>query len=258
MRKKRYRLADLPTELSERIVVNPLTGCWEWQHHEAPDPWEYGIIRWDHATMGVHRLVYALLAGPIPEDHFLDHVYARGCRAKSCCWPAHLEPVPPAVNTRRAKRANIIRGIAPTVLRRIGLGCPDDGDRPLMDAAWMLPFAVHPPRPAAPVRQPVAASAAAVPVAEPEDQAAELENPSRMTPAELAYYFHTTEKAIAGWRQRGYGPLWHDEDGEVVYPVGAVETWIDEQVVLTKRKWQERAAAREAKKAAALAADPAA
>lgn len=75
-----------------------------------------------------------------------------------------------------------------------------------------------------------------------------------MTAAELAFCFHTTEKAIAGWRQRGYGPQWCDEDGEVIYPVGAVETWTDEQMVLTKLKWEVRAAARRAKKAAEDAA----
>lgn len=139
-RGRRYRLDDLPAELRERIAVNSLTGCWEWQHRDGPDPWEYGVAHWGTATIGVHRLVYALLAGPIPEGHFMDHVYAWGCRAKSCCWPAHLEPVLPAVNTRRARRANITSGIASSVLRRIAGGCPDDGDLALLDAAWMLPL----------------------------------------------------------------------------------------------------------------------
>lgn len=52
-----------------------------------------------------HRLVFEYLVGPIPEGLELDHVWALGCRFRSCVNPAHLEPVTHSVN--------ILRGTAP-------------------------------------------------------------------------------------------------------------------------------------------------
>lgn len=109
-----YKIEDLPPEIAARIVVNPETGCWEWQHGllgSAPD--RYGQTMWDGRQQPIHRVVYKLLAGAIPDGHDLDHVYDWGCRAHSCCWPAHLEPVTRAENSRRrnVSRAKRVREI---------------------------------------------------------------------------------------------------------------------------------------------------
>jgi hypothetical protein len=50
-------------------------------------------------TKKAHRVVYEALVGPIPEGLFLDHL----CRIRSCCNPAHLEPVTHLENVRRGQ-----------------------------------------------------------------------------------------------------------------------------------------------------------
>jgi hypothetical protein len=95
-----YRLAELPPRIAAKIHVNPVTGCWEWQGALAGGG--YGKIKWDGRNQVVHRVVFILLAGPIPSDRpYLDHVKARGCQSRICCWPAHLEPVTRAENDGR-------------------------------------------------------------------------------------------------------------------------------------------------------------
>jgi hypothetical protein len=104
-----YRVGDLPDDLAAHIVVNPVTGCWEWQL--GLNPKGYGFIYRNRRNRRVHCLVYSMLAGPIPAGLDLDHVWDWGCRSKACCWPAHLEPVTRAENSRRNVRVM-------TVLRR--------------------------------------------------------------------------------------------------------------------------------------------
>jgi hypothetical protein len=94
-----YRLEDLPGRIAAGIRVNPVTGCWE--HQGSPERRGYVRIRWQGCRWLIHRLVYTLLAGPIPDGLTLDHVKARGCRSKACCWPAHLEPVTRGENSNR-------------------------------------------------------------------------------------------------------------------------------------------------------------
>lgn len=50
---------------------------------------------------GVHRVVYELEYGPIPEGRELDHL----CRNRACVNPKHLEIV--------SHRENCLRGVAP-------------------------------------------------------------------------------------------------------------------------------------------------
>ena len=80
-------------------IVEQDNGCWEWTG--AKDHSGYG--RYGYAAHGrvigvmVHRWMWEYLVGPITEKT-LDHL----CRNKSCCNPAHLEPVSMAENIRRA------------------------------------------------------------------------------------------------------------------------------------------------------------
>jgi hypothetical protein len=94
-----YRLSDLPERIARKITVDPETGCWIWAGYCTPEG--YGHVKWLGRTEGIHRVVYMLLEGPIPDGLTLDHVKARGCVFSACCWPAHLEPVTPSENGRR-------------------------------------------------------------------------------------------------------------------------------------------------------------
>ena len=189
----RYNLGDLPPEIRARIIVNPATGCWEWQFRwstRTPDCMRYAAIMWRGRPTPVHRVTYTLLVEPIPEDFELDHVYALSCRSHACCWPAHLEPVTPAENSARGQQANIGRGVARTVQRRIAYGLITDRDRVLVDAAWMLPF----PRTGEPDREP--------PAPEPPRQLRPL-----YTMADAAPILDVTVEELDAWRRQGSGPL---------------------------------------------------
>lgn len=82
-------------------LVDPETGCWEWQWFKdhrgygkraikQPD----GTWRWFYA----HRLFYVRKFGPIPTGRVLDHL----CRNPGCCNPDHVEIV--------TQRENVYRG----------------------------------------------------------------------------------------------------------------------------------------------------
>jgi hypothetical protein len=138
--KGEYRLEDLPPELVAQILVNPVTGCWEWQHNTGPDPFRYGYVRWEGRYQPVYRVVYRLLVGEIPADRpHIDHVYAWGCRSRACCWPAHLEPVTPGENSHRGMRANLSKGVARRVLDRVAAGTGTEEDLALAATAHIPP-----------------------------------------------------------------------------------------------------------------------
>jgi hypothetical protein len=85
--------------------------CWTWtgMHTGA----NYGMIRTDGGTFAMaHRFAYEMLVGQIPEGLNLDHTchnldltcrLGDSCPHRRCVNPAHLEPVPQAVNVRRGR-----------------------------------------------------------------------------------------------------------------------------------------------------------
>jgi HNH endonuclease len=102
-----------PPTLRERVlgktVIRP-NGCVEWTGGTFQSG--YGRISVNAKGRRVHRVVYELLVGPIPEGLTLDHL----CRNLICCAPAHLEPV--------ADRENILRGEAPPAVNARKTHCP--------------------------------------------------------------------------------------------------------------------------------------
>ncbi len=88
-------------------------GCWLWAAYV--DRYGYGQTSdSERRNRGAHCVAYELLVGPIPEGLELDHLChtddpscpGGACRHRRCVNPAHLEPVPPAENTRRGVPAN--------------------------------------------------------------------------------------------------------------------------------------------------------
>jgi hypothetical protein len=78
-------------ELRKWIEPNPHNKCWIWTGTTNN---EYGVAsntfsKWTIAEPAVHRLVYRLLIGEIPQDYVLHH----SCFQKRCCNPEHLVPM---------------------------------------------------------------------------------------------------------------------------------------------------------------------
>lgn len=77
--------------------------CLLWTGHV--NPRGYGLIYTGEREEPVHRVMFEMFDGPIPEGLHLDHVRDRGCKHRNCCNVAHLEPVTCAENNRRAAAA---------------------------------------------------------------------------------------------------------------------------------------------------------
>ena len=100
-----HKVAALPERFAARVSVQD-DGCWIWTGAKASNG--YGSIGYESRTHSTHRLAYTLLVGPVPEGLQLDHL----CRVKSCCNPAHLEPVTNAENQARRSWPTCKRGHA--------------------------------------------------------------------------------------------------------------------------------------------------
>lgn len=87
---------DFQAKFWARIVVTP--SCWIWTGK--PDTHGYGNVFIKRTCYKVHRVVWELLVGEIPEGLTLDHVV---CGVKLCCNPGHVEIVTRGENTRRAQ-----------------------------------------------------------------------------------------------------------------------------------------------------------
>ena len=92
----------IPVRIADRIDVGD---CWEWTGGLATNG--YGRIRFDGRVQAVHRIVYELLVGVIPEGLDLDHL----CRNRKCVNPDHLEPVTRSENLRRGYLGGNTRGM---------------------------------------------------------------------------------------------------------------------------------------------------
>jgi hypothetical protein len=76
-------------EIGAWIEPHP-NGCWLWTG--ALSPSGYGQAQRyipGQFTAVVHRIVYQVLVGPIPEGYVLHH----RCEVKACCNPEHLTPM---------------------------------------------------------------------------------------------------------------------------------------------------------------------
>lgn len=93
----------LRERVERRLIADPATGCLLWQG--CLNSQGYGVISVSAKRQLVHRVVWELDNGPVPDGLPVDHVYDAGCRHKHCANIAHLEPVTHAENNRRRLNA---------------------------------------------------------------------------------------------------------------------------------------------------------
>lgn len=103
---------EAATELIDTGYVTP---CRIWTRSKTKEG--YGRIKLEGAVRYVHRVVWQITRGPIPEGHVIDHL----CRQESCCRDDHLEPVTVQENTRR--------GLSGSLRKTCPKGHPLDGVR---------------------------------------------------------------------------------------------------------------------------------
>jgi hypothetical protein len=93
-----------PTVMDERVPfriwrrIDASTDCWVYRGRLNTQGYGDATSARAERRVLVHRFVYELLVGPIPEGLELDHL----CRVRACCNPDHLEPV--------THRENLLRG----------------------------------------------------------------------------------------------------------------------------------------------------
>jgi hypothetical protein len=82
-----------------RWNVDQRTGCWEWTG--ARDQDGYGRIWVKRVPVFAHRVAWADVNGPIPQEMTVDHL----CFNPSCVNPAHLRLLTRSENARRQRSA---------------------------------------------------------------------------------------------------------------------------------------------------------
>lgn len=105
--------------------------CWLFIGEQKPNPVSgYVQLSWTCLPEPtLHRAVWRLLVGDIPDGMQLDHL----CLVRICCNPDHLEPVTPAENNRRKGSDGYCkRGHPMTPENTVNNGMRSDGKQALL------------------------------------------------------------------------------------------------------------------------------
>jgi hypothetical protein len=108
---KRIGKRNTPADFWSNVDIGGPEECWPWKLHISIKG--FGRVGYQGRRVLSHRLSYELAVGPIPDGLVLDHTChtadcaaGNACVHRSCCNPAHLEPVTAAENTRRGNHTN--------------------------------------------------------------------------------------------------------------------------------------------------------
>ena len=93
-----HRGGALRERLFAQLVIDS-SGCLLWTGSTGSGG--YGLIKVDRHYHSVHRVMYEMFVGEIPDGLELDHVKAWGCTNRHCASPSHLEPVTSLENKLR-------------------------------------------------------------------------------------------------------------------------------------------------------------
>lgn len=90
-------LFRLDPRLVGKIEVQGEAGCWVWtgakQRSGSNGRAVYGRVSRKGVLWLVHRWVYTLMIGRIPQGHDVHHRVEVGCSSTLCCNPRHLEDI---------------------------------------------------------------------------------------------------------------------------------------------------------------------
>ena len=84
MARKKGSGTPIDIRLMNKIKVNEITDCWEWQG--GTNNIGYGMIRDVHGMRTTHRVSYEIYKGMIPHNMLVLH----NCDNPKCCNPNHL------------------------------------------------------------------------------------------------------------------------------------------------------------------------
>jgi HNH endonuclease len=104
--------SGLPDFIEDKIIPEPMSGCWLWIGGLRDKKDQYGGVQYAGKMWRSHRLVYTLLRHEVPAILAIDH----DCRNKFCCNPDHLTP--------RTWKENIHRGVGVAPKNLAKTHCP--------------------------------------------------------------------------------------------------------------------------------------
>ena len=96
-------------KIMSRVIINPVTGCWEWQGPTSGKPGKcrskrghsYPRMNLDGQTVAVHIVMWVNEHGYLPGKRQLDHT----CENRICVNPDHTEDVTHKQNQKRRAAA---------------------------------------------------------------------------------------------------------------------------------------------------------